>query len=559
MCELLDTGRGADYRSTPMGRWREAGLLRRVEALALLVVLVVIAVLGIAITAATDARHSIDRRGNRLGPANTAAVALLADFTDEETGVRGYIVTEDPSYLSPYRSAEGRLPDRFRTVASLLESEPQLWPQLDHVRIDHDAWVRTIAEPEIAAAAAGDFGRAADIERSGQGRVRFDILREDLDTLQSGIAAARDRESRRISGAQDVLLATLIGAVLLVLLLTAAVTLAVSRLLIRPFNRVRAAVDAVADGDLDTAVPSTGPSEVADLGARVETMRSRLVASLEESRRAVEALTQQGPAVIALRDALAPSRTASQQLSVVGRLEAAEGVLAGDWYDALDLPNGRVGLIVGDVSGHGPGPGVFALRLKHLLAAALATGMTPGMSVEWVVAQLGDTGEMFATALVLVIDPASGRIEYTNAGHPEAALLRGRGDRLERLGATGPLLSRVVAAPGVWTTRSTTLDEGDVLLAYTDGLVEARRADGTELGAAGLFEHLRAVTDGAPGLEPDQLLEAAFEFVRRQAAGPASDDRTVVAVARGIASGETAIGTGVTGQFRSAERRTPAG
>src|SRR3954451_18527921 len=181
-------------------------------------------------------------------------------------------------------------------------------------------------------------------------------------------------------------------------------------------------------------------------------MRARLVASIDESRRAVEALTQQGPAVIALRDALAPTRTSSTLLSVAGRLEAAEGVLAGDWYDAVDLPNGRVGLLVGDVSGHGPGPGVFALRLKHLLAAALATGMSPGMSVEWVVAQLGDTGEMFATALVLVVDPVTGQVNYTNAGHPAAVVLRGKGHPVVQLEATGPMLSGLLAAPGAWKT-----------------------------------------------------------------------------------------------------------
>src|SRR5947209_3711035 len=124
---------------------RQTGLLRRVEVLAVLVVVLVLAVLGVAITAATDARHAIEKRGNRLGPANAEAVALLALFTDEETGVRGYLVTQDPSYLSPYHRAQDRLPDQFQTVASLLQGEPDLVRQLDLVRADHDAWVRTIA------------------------------------------------------------------------------------------------------------------------------------------------------------------------------------------------------------------------------------------------------------------------------------------------------------------------------------------------------------------------------------------------------------------------------
>src|SRR4051794_12391729 len=133
-----------------MRRRRQAGLLRRVETLAGIVVLVVLSVLGIAISAATDARHAIERRGDRLGPATTAAVALLADFTDEETGVRGYIVTGDPSFLAPYRDAQQRLDGQFRTVRTLLRDEPALLAELQQVRVDHDAWIRNIALPEIA-------------------------------------------------------------------------------------------------------------------------------------------------------------------------------------------------------------------------------------------------------------------------------------------------------------------------------------------------------------------------------------------------------------------------
>lgn len=506
-------------------------MLRRVETLAVVVVLVVLAVLGVAISAAANARHAIEVRGNRLGPANTLAAGLLADYTDEETGVRGYLVTRDPSFLAPFRLAQERLPGRYAALSHQLRDEPELLAKLDRVRLDHDDWVRRIAEAEIAAGRRGDFAGAAGIERSGRGRVRFDVVRSSLADLQSGIQAARDEQSRRIRSAQSALLASLIAAVVLVLALTGAATLAVSRALIRPFNQVRRAVDAVAAGDLQTEVPSTGPREVAELGASVETMRARLVDSLADSRRAVEALTQQGPAVIALRDALTPTRTTSSGLIVVGRLDPAEGVLAGDWYDALDLPGGRVGLIVGDVSGHGPGPGVFALRLKHLLAAALATGMTPGMSVEWVVAQLGDTGEMFATAMVLVIDPVTGRIDYTNAGHPEAIVLRRDGSSAQTLEPTGPLLNRLLTSPGAWASRQLYLEPGDVLLAYTDGVVEARRGN-EQLGTAGLCAQLELVRAKVGQLDPQRLIEEVFAHVARFASGPPGDDRTALAVAR---------------------------
>ncbi len=522
-----------------MKRWRTAGLLRRVEALAVLVVLVVLAVLGVAITAAANARHAIQVRGSQLGPANAQSAALLADYTDEETGVRGYIVTQDPSFLAPFRRAQDRIPDRYAALSRLLRDEPELLARLDRVRRDHEAWVRNIAQVEIADGQRGDFPAAVGLERSNQGRLRFDNVRSSLSDLQTGIQAARDAQSRRIRSSQVALLASLIAAVVLVLALTTAVTMAVSRALIRPFNRVRRAVDAVAAGDLQTEVPSTGPREVAELGGSVETMRARLVESLDESRRAVEALTQQGPAVIALRDALAPTRTTSSALVVVGRLDPAEGVLAGDWYDALDLPGGRVGLIVGDVSGHGAGPGVFALRLKHLLAAALATGMTPGMSVEWVVAQLGDTGEMFATAMVLVVDPVTGRVDYTNAGHPEAIVLRSEGAPMT-LEPTGPILSRVLTSPGAWESRQLFLEPGDVLLVYTDGVVEARRGD-EQLGTAGLYAHLQAVCAKSGQPDPQRLLDEVFTTVARYSSGPTVDDRTALAVARAPVDGDGVV------------------
>ena len=288
------------------------------EALAVLVVLVVLAVLGMAISAAADARHAIEYRGNRLGPANTLAVALLADYTDEETGVRGYIVTQDPSLPRP-RTAwrRTRLPGRYDALSGLLRDEPELLARLDRARHDHEAWVRNIAERRDRRRHARGLRR----RRSGsnapiRGGCGSTSSVPACPTCRAASGRARRRESRRIRSAQDVPCSPPSSPPSCSSSRwPRAATVGVSRGLIRPFNRVRRAVDAVAAGDLQTEVPSTGPREVAELGASVETMRARLVASLDDSRRAVEALTQQGPAVIALRDALAPTRTTSHGLS----------------------------------------------------------------------------------------------------------------------------------------------------------------------------------------------------------------------------------------------------
>lgn len=76
-----------------------------------------------------------------------------------------------------------------------------------------------------------------------------------------------------------------------------------------------------------------------------------------------------------------------------------------------------------DISGHGPVAGLFALKIKQLLAPALRLGMSPGDALRWVADQLGDTGDQFATCLVVEISPSSGHCRYANAGHPPARRL----------------------------------------------------------------------------------------------------------------------------------------
>lgn len=184
-------------------------------------------------------------------------------------------------------------------------------------------------------------------------------------------------------------------------------------------------------------------------------------------------------------------------------------------------------------AGHGPEPGVFALRLKHLLAAALAHGRPPGAALEWTARRLGDTGELFATVFVALVDVEADVLCYANAGHPAALLLarspgrpeplqpgerhgvvppRSDGTPLTRLdlAATGPLLSTLVASWS-WATLEHRFTAGDLLLAFTDGLIEERTADGEQFGVDRLVD----IAAGFAGRPLDQLLDELFDEVRR--------------------------------------------
>ncbi len=185
-----------------------------------------------------------------------------------------------------------------------------------------------------------------------------------------------------------------------------------------------------------------------------------------------ENLGEELETVIALQDAMLP-----QWLPVLPRMEIAgsyllgpdEGTAGGDWFDVVEMPDGRVGLVVGDVVGHG-------------VAAAAAMGQLRSVSHERlgheadlrrVMEQLEDFARTVpeaeaATVSVVALDPATGELEYCTAGHPPPLVVdhgTGRARHLPGSGA-GPLAT--AGAAGVSRDR---LGEQEVLVLYTDGIV----------------------------------------------------------------------------------------
>ncbi|WP_322759799.1 SpoIIE family protein phosphatase [Frankia sp. Cr2] len=552
-----------------------AGLRRGIRAMAALALVVGVATLGVAVYSAVRANHATAERGNRLDPAATTAAMLLADYVDQESSVRGYLITEDRSFLDSFDEAGKLIPVHYARLEMLLGDQTTLVTQLHSVAAAYEAWRSDVARPELAAMQDGAVAAARDVERSSTARTRLGALRADVTSLEIAISREQASTVGRVAGAQDLLLSSLGTAVFLVVVIVVTLSVVARRWLLRPIASLRRAVNAVAAGRYDTRIPAVGPKELVDLAGNVEAMRAQLVRLVRQNDRLWEALAQEGPAVVALRDALTPSTLHASGLVVRGRVDPAEGELAGDWFDSVDLPGGRVGVVVGDVSGHGSAAGVYALRLKQLLGAALTGGVSdPGAAIEWVVDNLGETDEVFATAVVAVVDPATGTVEYANAGHPQGLLLHRSGSRSGRAGelsatlpresptaevvtltATGPLVSSLLAAPGAWATASLRLQPGDALFIYTDGLTEARNERGEQFGEDRLLAEILRV----PSQGPQELLDAVFEAVRAHAPGRPSDDRTAIVLARTDASSAGDGGALVPAARPQSDRRGPSG
>jgi sigma-B regulation protein RsbU (phosphoserine phosphatase) len=303
----------------------------------------------------------------------------------------------------------------------------------------------------------------------------------------------------------------------------------------------------VADGNLAATIPVEGAQEIRSMGADVLAMRDRLLAEAQAAEQALEALQQTGPAVAALRQELAPVTDHVDGLDVTGRVLPADGVLAGDWYDVIGVSDHEAALILGDVAGHGPASAVFALRLKHALTVAVRAGASPARALAAVTTSLhGIPDELFATVVVVTVDARAGRLVYANAGHPPALLLPRAGaaqpfpvqhaapDALRgqptavNLHPTGPLLSPLLSGASGQEAAHPFV-AGDTLLAFTDGLLEARDDTGEQFGLTGIQETL-AHHDPADG---PRLLDALAAAILRHRPTQ-RDDLTLVHVHRTV-------------------------
>jgi sigma-B regulation protein RsbU (phosphoserine phosphatase) len=210
----------------------------------------------------------------------------------------------------------------------------------------------------------------------------------------------------------------------------------------------------------------------------------------DANRRHLQRVEAELAAARAFQQGLLPAREAT-----IGRLAlqcryVPCSELGGDLYDYAADGDGRVALLIADVSGHGVSAAMLTGIVKSAFRAAHVEGFEPDAVVHRISAGIGafDHGR-FVTLISALVAPAEGWLSYVNAGHPAGVLWNGH-HRLERLESTGPLVSP--ALPGsVWQKAHVQIGADDQLLLYTDGVPEALTADGDTSGEG----RLRAVIE----------------------------------------------------------------
>ena len=198
--------------------------------------------------------------------------------------------------------------------------------------------------------------------------------------------------------------------------------------------------------------------------------------------------------------------------------------VGGDWYDAIALPGGRLGLVVGDVAGHGIDAAARMGELRSVARAYALEGHGPAELVERMNGYHAALGaDLMTTMLFAIVEVDSGRIRFVSAGHPPPIIVGEDGTSV--LEGAGPPLG--VLDTWRYEERTAALPPGTMALLYTDGLVE-RRGERLEDGLG----RLRAAAAG--GGTAEAMCERVLEAAQIQSA---DDDVTLVVV-----RGEPVIG-----------------
>lgn len=251
-------------------------------------------------------------------------------------------------------------------------------------------------------------------------------------------------------------------------------------------------------------------------------LRGQLQEALEEVERELTVVAD------IQRSLLPPRMPAIPTLDLAAHYQTARQA-GGDYYDFFALPDGRWGVLVADVSGHGT-PAAVVMAVTHSIAHAFpGPPAPPGELMRFLNGKLAGRrvvgAATFVTAFYGIYDPATRRLTYSSAGHNPPRL---------RLASSGEIvgLDEAQSLPlGIeptetYTDHSRTLEPGDRLILYTDGLTEAHRDAGGMFGEAGLDRALAKPAPDAAGTL-GHILADLHAFTKGRSA---DDDMTVLSI-----------------------------
>jgi signal transduction histidine kinase len=220
--------------------------------------------------------RAVDYQVNRLDPAARNTGYLLSALVNQETGVRGFIITGRQSFLKPYDEGLAQSARYVGSLHKLVAPYPSLRHRLMIVESQASRWRQDYAVPAVAAAQHGQ----PTISLEAKGKSEFDQLRANIGALNGGILSERASALRRLRSATSAVIVVAITAAVALIGAAAAAWAAMNAWVTRPLAALGREAQVVASGGLDHQLKVRGPREVIDLAADVEAMRRQLLASM---------------------------------------------------------------------------------------------------------------------------------------------------------------------------------------------------------------------------------------------------------------------------------------
>lgn len=299
----------------------------------------------------------------------------------------------------------------------------------------------------------------------------------------------------------------------------------------RPISALSASAMSLAEGNLEARVSPSGNAgrEVHALGTVFNHMADRISWLLEDAR--VKAVLEREVSLAKqVQEALLPTRDPFQVggLRIAGAVVTADAC-GGDWWLRAALPDGRVVVGIGDVTGHGLSTALVATSATSGFASAITLGHGAQVNTEFLMSSLNRTlhqvgrGEYQMSTAMALINMQTGDVEYASGAHPNAIVINRKSGQVSSMQVRGALLG--ASAASTYTAKHRPLEPGDVIVWFTDGLVEAENTSRQQYGSQRLLKCLKANAN----LTCDRLRDALlFDVRQHMTTQPQSDDITVI-------------------------------
>ena len=288
----------------------------------------------------------------------------------------------------------------------------------------------------------------------------------------------------------------------------------------------------------------TKPIDFEDLRITIERTLEHLIMLREalEARDKLVALRSDLDLASRMQQSILPDKfPESPDYEIFAGMEPARDV-GGDFFDMIELAEGRVGITVADVSGKGVAAALFMMSSRTLLNSVAVARANPGDVLGEVnrllrpgdvlsevnrLLQENNDAAMFVTVFFAIYDSTTGELVYSNGGHNPPVILHADGS--SSLLAQDPGVALGVAPEFTYDMYNATLEPGEALVLYTDGVTEAENEKTEQFG----LDRLRGILGGAPPASAKDINTKVFEAVKEFAGkAPQFDDITCLTLYR---------------------------